>query len=212
LLKSKFPHNASQRLATILNTQGTAEAVELFLQAGRFSASQKESQLRLAFLNDFYIDKDFAKATVLFPLWEQYMYTNKRLDSTEVGFTKAAVLAVNGQHKAAIQVLEALPKPSWKTTALLMNLRDTEEANAVIELTGYSGAKAVVVEMKGDYSFFRFMQKTPTGWRLRLQSNREELKYCFYIEGKRVVNPAQPVVKHQETTKGDFTSFNTLKL
>jgi hypothetical protein len=212
LLKSKFPHNASQHLATILKTKGTAAAVEHFLQAGRFSARQKESQLRLAFLNDFFIDKDFAKATVLFLLWEQYMYTNKRLDSTEVQFTKAEVLAVNGQHKAAIQVLEALQKPSWKTTALLTNLRDTEDANAVIELTGYSGAKAVVVETKGDYSFFRFMQKTPTGWRLRLQSNREELKYCFYIAGKRVVNPAQPAVKNQETAKGDFASFNTLKL
>jgi hypothetical protein len=212
LLASRFPRNASRRLATILRMEGTAEAVGRFLQDGHFSASQKESQLRMAFLNDFYIDKDFAKANLLFPLWEQYMYTNKRLDSTELQFTKAEVLAVNGKNKEAIQVLEALQKPSWKTTALLTNLRDTEEANAAIELTGYVEAKSVVVEIKGDYSFFRFMQKTPTGWRLRLKSNREELTYCFYIEGKRVLNPAQPVVKNQETAKGDFASFNTLKL
>lgn len=212
LLASKFPHNASRRLAIILHTQGTAEAVNRFLQAGNFRASQKESQLRMAFLNAFFVDKDFATANVLFPLWEQYMYTNNRLDSTEVQFTKAEVLAVNGQNQEAIQVLAALKKPSWKTTALLANLRDTEEANAVIKLPGYADAKAVVVEFKGDYNFFRFMQKTPTGWRLQLKSNQEELKYCFFIAGKRVVNPAQPVVKHQETAKGDFASFNTLKL
>lgn len=212
LLASQFPHNASRRLATILHTPGSTEAVGRFLQAGNFGASEKESQLRLAFLNAFYVDKDFATATVLFPLWEQYIYTNKRLDGTEVQFTKAEVLAINGQNQAAIQLLAALPKPSWKTTALLANLRDTEQANVAIDLPGYAGAKAVVVELKGEYSFFHFMQKTPTGWRLRLQSNREELRYCFYIAGKRVLNPAQPVVTHQETAKGDFASFNRLKL
>ncbi|RZK38940.1 MAG: hypothetical protein EOO61_07595 [Hymenobacter sp.] len=212
LLASRFPQNASRRLATVLRTEGTAKAIGRFLQQGQFSASQKESQLRMAFLNAFYIDKDFAKANVLFPLWEQYMYTNKRLDKTEIQFTKAEVLAVKGKNKEAIQVLEALQKPSWKTNALLTNLRDSEEANAAIELTGYTKAKSVVVEMKGDYSFFRFMQKTPAGWRLRLKSNREELKYCFYINGKRVVNSAQPVLENQETAKGDFASFNTLKL
>ncbi|HEX8349624.1 MAG TPA: hypothetical protein VF598_06670, partial [Hymenobacter sp.] len=208
LLASKFPHNASRRLASVMKTQGTAEAVSRFLQEGRFSERQKESQLRMAFLDDFFIDKDFAKANVLFPFWERYMYTNKRLDSTEVQFTKAEVLAVNGKNQEAIQVLETVKKPSWKTDALLANLRDKEEANAVIELTGYSEAKAVVVELKGDYNFLRFMQKTPTGWRLRLKSDRAELKYCFYIEGKRVVNSAQPIVENQETAKGDFASFN----
>ncbi|MBO3270415.1 hypothetical protein [Hymenobacter defluvii] len=212
LLASRFPQNASRRLAALLKTKGTPQAVGRFLQDSQFSASQEESQLRLAFLNDFYVDKEFAKANVLFPLWEQYMYTNKRLDSTEVQFTKAEVLAVNGRNKEAIQVLEALRKPSWKTSALLANLRDTEEANAIIELSGYAEAKSVVVEVKGDYNFFRFMQKTPTGWRLRLKSNREEVKYCFYIDGKRVLSPAQPVLQNQETVKGDFASFNTLKL
>lgn len=212
LLASKFAQNASQRLAKVLQTQGTTEAVLHFLQAGQFSESEKESQLRLAFLNNFYIEKDFAKATVLFPLWEQYMSTNKRLDSTEVQFTKAEVFAVNGKNKEAIQVLEALKKPSCKTTALLANLRDTEATTAVIALPGYSAAKAVVVEVKGDYNFLRFMQRTPTGWRLHLQSNQQAVKYCFYVGGKRVVNPAQPIVQHQETVKGDYTSFNVLNL
>lgn len=212
LLASQFPHNASRRLATILQTQRSAEVVRRFLQAGNFGASQRESLVRMTFLNAFFVDKDFATATILFPLWEQYISTNKRLDKTEVQFTKAEVLAVNGKKQAAIQLLAALQKPSWKTTALLANLRDTAETNATIDLPGYAGAKAVVVEFKGEYSFFRFMQKTPTGWRLRLQSNRKELTYCFYVAGKRVLNPAQPVVTHQETAKGDFASFNRLKL
>lgn len=212
LLASKFSHNASQRLAQVLKSQCTPEAVTHFLQAGQFGAAQRESLLRLAFLHDFYIEKDFAKARVLFPLWERYMHINKRLDSTEVQFTKAEVLAVQGQNQAAIQVIQAVPKPSWKTTALLANLLDNEVANAVIELPGYTEASAVVVEIRGEYSFFRFLQKTPTGWRLRLKSNRKELAYCFYIDGKRVVNSAQPLIENQETAKGDFASFNTLKL
>jgi hypothetical protein len=212
LLASKFPHNASQRLAKVLKSQRTPAAVQHFLQAGQFSESQKESLLRLAFLHDFYIEKDFAKASVLFPLWERYMHVNKRLDSTEVQFTKAEVLAVQGNAQAAIHVLQAVKKPSWKTTALLANLLDTEAANAVIELPGYPEASAVAVEIKGEYCFFRFLQKTPTGWQLRLKSNRKELAYCFYVNGKRVVNAAQPIIAHQETAKGDFASFNTLKL
>ena len=212
LLASKFPQNASRCLAVVLRTEGTSQAVGRFLQEGQFSTSQKESQLRMAFLNNFFIDKDFSKATVLFPLWEQYMYANKRLDSTEVQFAKAEVLAANGKNREAIQVLKALKKPSWKTSALLVNLQDTEEANAIIELSGYSEASSVVVEIKGDYNFYRFMQKTPTGWYLRLKSNREEIKYCFYVNSKRVVNPTQPIVENQETAKGDFASFNTLKL
>ena len=94
----------------------------------------------------------------------------------------------------------------------MANLLDKEEANALVELAGYPDARAVVVEFKGDYNFFRFLQKTPNGWRLRLKSNRKELKYCFYIDGKRVVNPAQPILEKQETAKGDFAAFNTLKL
>jgi len=212
LLARQFPQNASQRLARVLNTQGTPEAVSRFLQEGQFSAREKESQLRMAFLDNFYIEKDFAKATLLFPLWEQYMHTNTRLDSTEVRFTKAEVLAVNGKNKEAMQVLEAATKPSWKTDALLANLRDAEEANAVIDLSGYVAARAVVVEIRGEYDFLRFMQKTPTGWRLRLKSNRPALTYCFYVDGKRVVTPTHPIVEKQETAKGDFASFNTLTL
>lgn len=212
LLASKFPRNASVRLAALLQGQGSSETVEGFLQAEQLSESHRESLLRMAFLHNFYIEKDFAKAGVLFPLWEKYMYTNKRLDSTEVQFTKAELMAMNGNLQKAIQVLRAVKKASWKTDALLVNLLDKEEANAVIELAGYPEAKAVVVEFKGDYNFFRFMRKTPTGWRLSLKSPRKELKYCFYIKGKRVINPAQPVLEKQETVKGDFAPFNTLKL
>ncbi|WP_187318175.1 hypothetical protein [Hymenobacter citatus] len=211
LLASKFPQNASQRLAAVLKTNATSQAVSRFLQEGQFKAGQRESLLRMAFLNDFYIDKAFAAANVLFPLWEQYMYTNKRLDSTEVQFTKAEVLAIEGKNKEAMQVLESLRKPSWKPTALLTNLRGTEEANTVIELPGYVGAKSVAVEIKGEYNFLHFMQKTPTGWRLRLKTNREELQYCFYVASKRVLNPTLPVLQNQETAKGDFASFNILR-
>ncbi|UOR06407.1 C45 family peptidase [Hymenobacter aerilatus] len=212
LLATKFPRNTSQLLASVLQHGGDAQAVGRFLQKSQLTADQRESQLRMAFLNDFYIDKKFAQANVLFPVWEQYMYTNKRLDSTEVQFTKAEVLAVEGRNEEAIQVLEALAKPNWKTNALLANLRDSIEANVVIELPGYLKAKSVVVEIKGEYSFFHFMQKTPTGWLLKLKTNREELKYCFYVAGKRVLNPMLPVLQNQETAKGDFASFNISKL
>jgi hypothetical protein len=212
LLTSQFPHNASQRLANVLQRQPSPAAVTRFLEAGQFSVPQKESLLRMAFLHDFYIEKDFAKASVLFPLWERYLNSNKRLDSTEVQFTKAEVLAVQGNQQGAIRVLQAVKKPSWKTDALLANLLYKGAANAVIDLSGYAVAPAVVLEIKGEYSFFRFLHKTPTGWRARVQSNRDELKYCFYINGQRVVNRAQPVLAHQETAKGDFAPFNTLKL
>ncbi|MBC8084086.1 MAG: hypothetical protein H7Z21_12820 [Hymenobacter sp.] len=212
LLASKFPQNAGLNLTKVLANQGNAGAVDSFLQAGRFNEPQKESILRLSFLHHFYIEKDFAKAGVLFPLWEKYIHTNTRLDSTEVQFTKAEVLAAQGNYSAAIRVLQAVRKPNWKTDALLGNLRDNEQHNALIELQGFLDAKAVVVEFKGNYNFYRFLQKTPNGWRLRLKSDRKELKYCFYIDGKRVVNPSQPVLEKQETVKGDFATFNILKL
>lgn len=168
--------------------------------------------LRLAFLHQFYIEKDFVKADLLFPVWERYMHTNKKLDSTEVQFTKAEVLATQGKNAEAIRELQAVRKPSWKTDALLANLQDNEPPNAVIKLAGFLDAKAVVVEFKGNYNFYRFLQKTPKGWVLRLKLDRKELKYCFYIAGKRVVNPAQPSVEKQETVKGDLATFNVWRL
>ena len=121
-------------------------------------------------------------------------------------------MAVDGNSQEAIRVLQAVEKTSWKTDALLANLLDNEDANVVIELTGYPEVKAVVVEFKGDYNFFHFMQKTPTGWRLRMRSSRKELKYCFYVAGERVIDFSQPILEKQETVKGDFAPFNTLKL
>ena len=212
LLASRFPQNASLNLIKVLANKSGTKAADAFLQAGRFSEIQKESMLRLAFLHQFYIEKDFVKASLLFPLWERYMYTNKKLDITEVQFTKAEVLATQGRNAEAIRMLQAVQKPSWKTDALLANLRDNEQPNAVIKLDGFSNAKAVVVEFKGNYNFYRFLQKTPEGWTLRLKSNRKELKYCFYINGKRVISPTQPIVEKQETVKGDLAAFNLWRL
>jgi hypothetical protein len=212
LLASQFPQNASRKLATQLEAEPSPGGIERFLQAGAYSTKEQESLLRLAFLNAFYIDKDFTKAGVLFPLWEQRMVYNPKLDGTEVQFTKAEVLATQGKYPEAIRVLRAVQKPSWKTDALLANLLDNEAANAVIELAGYAEAKAVVIEFKGNYNFYRFLHKTPQGWRLRLKSDRPEVKYCFYVDGQRVVNAAQPMVQHQETVKGDFAAFNVWKL
>ena len=212
LLASKFPQNASLQLTQILTTKGSASAVDNFLQAGRFSEVQKESMLRLAFLHQFYIEKDFVKADLLFPIWERYLHANKKLDSTEVQFTRAEVLATQGRNAQAIRELQAVRKPSWKTDALLANLQDNEQSNVVIRLDGFLDANVVVVEFKGNYDFYRFLQKTPKGWVLRLKSDRKELKYCFYITGKRIVNPAQPRVEKQETVKGDLATFNVWQL
>jgi hypothetical protein len=145
---------------------------------------------------------------VLCPLGERDLAPNNQLDSTEVQFTKAEVLATQGKKAEAIRVLQAVRTPSWKTDALLANLRDTEPPNVVLTLDGFSDAKVVVVEFKGHYNFYRFLQKTPTGWILRLKSDQKELKYCFYVDGKRVISPAQPIVEKQETVKGDLAAFN----
>jgi hypothetical protein len=212
LLASQFPRNASLQLTQLLAARDGKLAVEGFLQAGRFSAVQKESMLRLAFLHQFYIEKDFGKAGQLFPLWERYLATNKKLDSTEVQFTKAEVLATQGETAAAIRVLQAVRKPSWKTAALLANLRDSEPPNVVLDLAGFAGAPAVVAEFKGSYNFYHFLRQTPTGWVLRLKWDRPELKYCFYIAGKRVVDPTRPRIEKQETVKGDLATFNVWRL
>ena len=212
LLATKFPHNASLRLTKALQDKPSADVVEEFLRASQLSDHEKESVLRLTFLNDFYIEKQFAQASVVFPVWEKYMIFNPRLDSTEVQFTKAEVLATQGHEQEAIRVLQAVRKPSWKTDALLRNLLAQESAPAVLGVTGFPQARAVVVELNGEYNFFRFAQQTGQGWALRVKTDRKELKYCFYVDGRRVLNPAQPVLPQQETVKGDFASFNVLKL
>lgn len=212
LLANQFPRNASLQLIRLLATKQCAPAVDKFLQQGRFSTRQKESLLRLAFLHQFYIEKEFAKASLLFPFWERYLPVNHRLDSTEVQFTKAEVLATQGAYAAAIHILQAIRQPNWKTNALLANLQDSEPANAVIKLAGFKAAPAVVVEIKGEYNFYRFLQQTPTGWVLHLKTDRKELKYCFYVAGKRVVDPAQPQLAKQETVKGDLATFNVWRL
>jgi len=212
LLSSQFPQNASSTLTKLLHNQPNANVVEQFLRTSQLSDPEKESALRLTFLNCFYVEKEFAQASVLFPIWERYMAVNPKLDSTEVQFTKAEVLATQGRSQAAIQILKAVKKPSWKTTALLRNLQEQEADNVHLTLTGFPQAKAVVVEFEGEYTFFRFLQKKPQGWILQMKTDRPELKYCFYVDGKRVLSPQYPVLPHQETVKGDFASFNVLKL
>jgi hypothetical protein len=212
LLASRFPHNASLQLTRLLATKQGVPAVDNFLQRGRFSARQKESMLRLAFLHQFYIEKDFKKAGLLFPFWERYLPVNHKLDITEVQFTKAEVLATQGAYAAAVRVLQAVRQPSWKTNALLANLRNGESPNAVIELTGFKTAQLVVIEVKGEYNLYRFLQQTATGWVLHLKTDRKELKYCFYIAGKRVVDPTKPQLDKQETVRGDLASFNVWRM
>ncbi|MBC6700112.1 carcinine hydrolase/isopenicillin-N N-acyltransferase family protein [Hymenobacter puniceus] len=212
LLTSQFPGNASVRLASVLKKHRRAGPVERFLQGGAYSPAQQESLLRLAFLDAFYVEKDFATAGVVFPLWERVLAVNPKLDVTEVQFTKAEVLASQGNSAEAIRVLRAVGKPSWKTDALLANLLGNEQATAVIELPGHVNARAVAVEIKGNYNFLRFLQKTPTGWRMSLKTDRKELKYCFYVDGQRVVDPARPTVARQETVKGDLATFNLWRL
>ncbi|WP_324679017.1 carcinine hydrolase/isopenicillin-N N-acyltransferase family protein [Hymenobacter sp. GOD-10R] len=212
LLASQFPQNASLTLTKLLHNQPRTDLVEQFLRTSRLSDQEKESVLRLTFLNCFYIEKDFAQASVLFPIWERYMGVNPRLDSTEVQFTKAEVLATQGRYQAAVQTLQTVKKPSWKTAALLRNLLKQEPDNVSLALAGFLQAKAVAVEFKGEYNFLRFLQKTPKGWLLRMKTDRPELKYCYYVDGKRVLSQSQPVLPHQETVKGDFAPFNLLKL
>ncbi|OUJ74851.1 hypothetical protein BXP70_08860 [Hymenobacter crusticola] len=211
LLANQFPQNASLTLTKLLHNQPRAAVVEQFLRTSQLSNEERESALRLTFLNYFYMEKDFAQASVLFPIWEQYRAVNPRLDSTEFQFTKAEVLATQGHYQAAIHVLEAVKKPSWKTAALLRNLLEQEPAGVSLTLAGFPHAQAVVVEIRGEYNFLRFAQKTPQGWVLHLKTDQPELKYCFYVDGKRVLSQRQPVLPHQETGKGDFAAFNVLK-
>jgi len=212
LLASKFPRNASLHLTRLLTRSGDTSAVTYFLQISRFSAPQKESMLRLAFLHQFYIEHTFDQAARLFALWAQYVAANPRLDPTEVQFTKAEVLATQGENAAAIGVLQAVRQPSWKTTALLASLQGQDPPIVRLQLAGFPAAQAVVVEVKGDYQFYRFLQPTPQGWVLPLQTTRKELKYCYYVAGKRVLDPTQPRLEKQETVKGDLAPFNVWRL
>ncbi|MGI8583647.1 MAG: hypothetical protein ACR2KX_15725 [Chitinophagaceae bacterium] len=212
LLATKFPKNASLKLNKILENGGNTIEIREFLLKGKFDDIQKESILRLSFLNYFYIEKDFTNADLLFPEWEKYIHTNKRLDSTEVKITKAQYLATTGKYQGAINILNDIKGPNWRREELLRTLEDNEDYTTRIELIGYQKAKVVLIEVKGDYNLFRFLKKTPKGWILKMKSDRKEIKYCFYVDSKRVINPSQPIIKKQETIKGDFAEFNVLKL
>ena len=212
LLATKFPKNAGLNLNAILKNGGTANKIRAFLQKVKFSDIQKESILRLSFLNYFYSEKDFKKAGLLFPEWEKYMYSNKKLDSTEVKFTKAQYLSTLGYNQEAIEILKNIRQPTGKTHELLNTLTNTGDYNVTIELKGYQKAKAIVIEVKGDYNLFRILKKTPDGWVVKLKSDRKQLKYCFYVDGQRVLDSLKPVIQKQETVKGDFSDFNILKV
>lgn len=212
LLATKFPKNAGLNLNAMLKKGGTTNKIRAFLQKGKYSDTQMESILRLSFLNYFYIEKDFKKAGLLFPEWERYMYCNKKLDSTEVKFTKAQYLSTLGYNQEAIEVLKNIRQPTGKTDELLKTLTNTEDHNVTIELKGFQKAKAVVMEVKGDYNLFRILKKTPDGWVVKLKTDRTHLKYCFYVDGKRVLDSLKPVIQKQETVKGDFADFNILKV
>lgn len=212
LLASRFPKNNTIRLTQLLRGGAQSGQIDSFLMTGGFSNKEKESMLRLCFLDLFYMEKEFAKAAMLFPHWESLVSNNPKLDKTEFQFTKAQYLASIGQKPQALATLQAVAEPSWRTAELLNNLLGTEGTNATIMLKGHPDAKSVLLEIKGDYNFFRFLEKAGDGWAMPLKSTRNQLKYCFYVDGHRVIDSSQPVVVNQETTKGDFANYNILNL
>lgn len=212
LLATKFPNHASLNLAKMLEHRANRKEVKSFLDNRLFNDAHRESMLRLLILNYLYIEKDFKKIDLLFPEWEKYLYTNQRLDSTEVKFTKAQYLSAVGRNQEAIHVLRSIRQPGGKKEELLSNLANTGDYNVTIDLNGYKNAKAVVLEVKGDYNILRPLTKTPDGWSLKLKTDRKQLKYCFYVDGQRVLDESKPVIQKQETVKGDFKDFNILKV
>ncbi|MFH6988654.1 hypothetical protein ACHRVW_13005 [Flavobacterium collinsii] len=212
LLASMFSNNKSLKLNMLIETGGKSNDIETFLEKSKLSNTQKESVLRLSFLDNFFIEKDFNKAALLFPEWEKYSYLNKRLDSIEMKITKAQYLATIGNNKKSVDELKSIKKPTSRSEELLRNLTDSEDYNTTIKLEGFKDAKVVLIEFKGDYNFFRFLRSTPEGWIIKMKSSRKELKYCFYVDGKRIVDSSQPIIAKQETVKGDFADFNIRKL
>jgi hypothetical protein len=212
LLASKFPGNAGLNLNRLMEDGGNAEDLSKFLHTGSFDDGQKDSMLRLSFLNYFYIEKDFKKAGLILPEWEKVMFSNTRLDSTEIRFTKAQYLAAIGKDEEAIKFLKGIKQPNGRSDALLHSLLDTGDYNAIIKLKGYNNANAIAMEVKGDYNLFRVLRKTTEGWMIKLKTDRKEVKYCFYADGKRVVDNSKPIIQKQETVKGDYADFNILKL
>lgn len=214
LLATKFPKNAGLKLKTLIDKGSKTDKIQEFLKKGNFSVAQKEKILRLNFLNYLYMEKDFNKAGLLFPIWEKYISSNKKLDTVEVKIAKALVFTSLGKSKEAIAVLDEIKIPSGRKDELLNSLlnNDNKENNAVFKLEGYQNAKVVLLEINGDYSFFRLLINTPEGWVLKMKTSKNELQYCFYVDGKRIVNSSQPIVNKQETERGDFADFNILKL
>ena len=212
LLASKFPKNKSLKLNRLIETGGKPGDIRTFLEKSKLSNIQKESILRLSFLDNFFIEKDFKKAALLFPEWEKYTYFNKRLDSIEMKITKAQYLTTIEDIKNAISELKSIKNPTSRSSDLLRNLTNSEEQNATIKLGGFKNAKVVLIEFKGDYNLFRSLRSTPDGWVIKINPSRKELKYCFYVDGKRIVDLSQPIIEKRETVKGDFADFNILKL
>lgn len=212
LLASMFPKNKSLKLNMLIETGGKSNDIQTFLEKSKLSNTQKESVLRLSFLDNFFIEKDFNKAALLFPEWEKYSHLNKRLDSIEMKITKAQYLATIGNNKKAVDELKSIKKTTSRSEELLRNLTDSEDYNTTIKLEGFKDAKVVLIEFKGDYNLFRFLRSTPEGWIMKIKSSRKELKYCFYVDGKRIVDSSQPIIAKQETVKGDFADFNIRKL
>lgn len=212
LLRTKFPKNAGLNLNKLIENCGTITTIKRFFTVSKYSNMQKEAILRLSVLNYFYMEKDFKKASLLFPFWEKYMSVNKRLNSMELKFTKAQYLVTMGNQKQAINVLRAMNQPAGKSNELLKSILNSGDYNSKIELKKHGNAKVVLLEIKGDYNLFRVLTKTPEGWVLTIKTDKNQLKYCFYVDGLRVVDSSQPIIKKQETIKGDFADFNILQL
>ncbi len=214
LLASKFPKNHGLQLMRFIDKGNNADNVNDFLIRSKFSTAEKERMLRQNFINYFYLENDFAKARIAFTNWSKYAYSNEKNDTVAVEIQNALSLSSLGNFDDAIACLNKISGSSKKKDILLNELQgiDNTENNVIFKLEGFESAKVVLMEINGDYGFFHVLTKTSDEWLLKMNTSETSVTYCFYVDGKRVLNSTQPIIKNQETWKGDYADFNILKL
>jgi hypothetical protein len=195
LMRRLFPNAPIVRMHEIAQEQGANAALKLFrqLQSG-IPEPRRGEVLRHLFLNALFKTYQYSDAQAYFNEWVR---ATGGADPDRSGYQGLAALA-NGDVTAAKSAFEEQakfpPADGWgeRASRYLGRLSGapSPESNVTLELNGFRDARFVAVDGITEAATFSFLVRSATGWRGDFRVPPGKLRYAFFVDGKRMLDPA----------------------
>jgi hypothetical protein len=195
LMRELFPNAPIVRMQEIAKAQGVSAALKLFRELRSGVPEHRRAEvLRHLFLNALFKTYQYSDAQAYFNEWVS------ETAGTDALRYQGLVKLANGDVKGARSSFEELAQSAasdgssdraGKSLERLSGV-PSPESNVTLELSGFREARFVAVDGITEAATFSFLVRTATGWRGDFHVAPGKLRYAFIVDGKRILDPANP--------------------